>query len=274
MVMVIERNIGRKGMENIKDKMNIKRYHIGKIAISKTNFKKTLEAINEAIIKNNLGYICVTNTRTTYLANQNPSYCKIQNNSLLTVPDGTPLVWLAHNMGFKEVNRVPGPKLMIEILSISEKNKYSHFFYGSTPMVIKRMNERLKSEVPKVEVKGIISPPFQLIENFDIDTLASELNKLKPTFFWCGLGAPKQEKLISLLQPKLKSTICIGVGLAFEHYAGTVFPPPPLISKLKLEWLFRCYQQPLKARRFIIPFFWMVKRLFYNFIFIKIFNKS
>ncbi len=254
--------------------MITQRYNIGKIAISKTNLNNTLEVIEKAILENKPGYICVTNTRTTYLANHNYEYCIIQNNSLLTVPDGIPLVWIANNMNFTEVERVSGPKLMTEILSISKKKEYSHYFFGSTLKVLEKMGTKLKSTYPEVNVKGLVSPPFQPVEHFDIDKLADELNNLKPTFFWCGLGAPKQEILISLLQSRLQFTICIGVGLAFEHFAGTVLPPPQIISELKMEWLFRCFQQPLKSRRFILPFFWMLKVLINNFIIYKLYKNK
>jgi len=180
------------------------RYLIGSIDISKTNLKKTVDAIDEAISKNKPGYICVTNSRTTYLANRDPSYCSIQNNSLLTVPDGVPLVWIAHNLGHKEVGRVSGPDLLNAMLKISVNNGYSHYFYGSTPLTIRRISSDLKMKYPDLEIKGAVSPPFQPLEAFDIEGLAKELNALRPTFFWCGLGAPKQERLIALLQPSSK----------------------------------------------------------------------
>lgn len=254
--------------------MAIPRFYIDKIGISQVNMDVALQYIDKSINDNKLGYICVTNSRTTYIANKDLSYCNIQNNSLLTLPDGTPLVWIAHLRGLKHISRVSGPDLLNKILALSPSKKYSHYFFGSTPTTISLIGENLIKEFQDLEIKGLVSPPFQPLEAFDIDALANEINKLKPTFFWCGLGAPKQEKLIALLQPKLKATISIGVGLAFEYYAGTVKLPPKIISKLHLEWLYRCGQQPIKARRFIIPFFSMLLKLVQNFIFAKHFNRS
>lgn len=254
--------------------MNLPTYQIKKINISATNLPHTINTLEQAIQKNKLGYVCVTNARTVHLANHDEKYCQIQNNSLLTVPDGTPLVWIANMMGYKEVGRVSGPDLLEKILSISKGKGYSHFFYGSTPQTIDQIKEKISEKFPEILIKGAVSPPFQPIESFDIDSLAQEINDLKPSFFWCGLGAPKQEQFISLLQPKLTNTICIGVGLAFEYFAGTVIKPPIIISKLKLEWLFRCIQQPLKARRFIVPFFWMTGILLKYFFNYRILNKT
>lgn len=66
---------------------------------------------------------------------------------------------------------------------------------------------------------------------------------------------------MALLQLHLNHTISLGVGLAFEYFAGTVKRVPYGIEKLGLEWLYRCLQQPIKARRFVIPFFWIVNKI-------------
>ena len=235
----------------------MQRFPINKIHISITNLSSTIAYLNECIKKNVSGYVCVTNARTTYLANHDNSYCNIQNNSLLTVPDGMPLVWIAHNKNNKSVGKVSGKDLMDALFQISIENNYSHYFYGCSENTIHLLRKNLSTKYPGLNIKAAISPPFQPLEDYDIDALANHINDLKPTFFWCGLGAPKQERLMALIQPHLKHTISIGVGLAFEYFAGTVKRVPKKIEQLGLEWLYRCIQQPIKARRFIVTFFWI-----------------
>lgn len=231
---------------------NVQRFYIDKIGISVTSINHTIATLENLIKEKHIGYVCVTEERTTYIANHNKEYCAIQNNSILTVPDGMPLVWIAHNLGYKDVERVSGPDLLSEVLKISREKKYSHYFYGSTSDTVKLIGEKLAKEYPEIEVKGLVSPPFQPIEDFDIAGLALELNTLKPDFFWCGLGAPKQEKLISLLQPKLDSTICIGVGLAFNYLADNVKRAPEWAQKNGLEGFYRLAQQPQRISFFLI----------------------
>ena len=246
--------------------MNSTRFNIQNIAITATNIPHALTVIEQAVTNNKPGYICVTNARTVHLANHNKEYCHIQNNSLLTVPDGIPLVWIAHNLGFKEVGKVSGKDLMDAVFKISEEKGYSHYFFGSAPNTIEQLQKNLRLKYPKLEIRGAISPPFQPLEEFDIDSLAKELNYLKPTFFWCGLGAPKQEQLNALLQLKLDSTICIGVGLAFEYLAGTVKRAPEWMQKSGFEWLYRLIQQPKKIRRAMQPLSWIFTQLVISFL--------
>lgn len=241
----------------------IQRFNIGSFQVSKVNLKSAVEYISQCVENNIYGYICVSNSRSAYQSNHELDYCHIQNESLLTVPDGKPLSWIAHNKGLNDVNQVAGNDLFHEIMRISEKEGYSHYFYGSTPETIKKIQSKFSSDYPNVELKKSFSPPFQPLEKFDIESLANEINGLKPTFFWVGLGAPKQERLMSLLQPKLESTICIGVGLVFDYYAGNVKRAPKFIRKLGFEWLYRDIQNPKYAmkRNFTKPFFWTIKQI-------------
>jgi N-acetylglucosaminyldiphosphoundecaprenol N-acetyl-beta-D-mannosaminyltransferase len=237
--------------------MGPERYFIGNVGISRVNLSTAIEYIEDALTNDGHDYICVTNSRTAYLANRDEAYCAIQNNSQLTVPDGAPLAWIAKNQGLRDVGKVSGMDLMNALFAISGAQDYAHYFYGSTQETIERMVSNLKRQYPGLEIKGAVSPPFQPVEDFDLDALANEVNTLKPTFFWCGLGAPKQERLIALLQPKLDATICVGVGLAFEYFGGTVTRAPLWMQNSGMEWVFRFAQQPQNIRRELAPFTWI-----------------
>lgn len=224
----------------------MERFAIGNFKVSAVNLKAAVDHINQCIASDKYGYICVSNGRVAYQSNHEPDFCEIQNNSLLTLPDGRPLSWIARNLGFKNVGQVAGNELFHALLAESKEKGYSHYFYGSTPDSIEKMKIRVAKEYPEAKIIRAVSPPFQPIENYDIDALAAEINELRPTFFWVGLGAPKQERLMALLQPKLKSTICIGVGLVFEYYAGSVKRAPKWARRMGLEGVVNAIQQPLK----------------------------
>ena len=239
----------------------MQRYFIDKIGISKVDITSAIKYLNLAIANKNYGYVCVTNSRTVYISNHDTEYCKIQNSSLLTVPDGMPLVWIARNNGIHEMSKTSGKDLMDEIFKISVQKGYSHYFYGCSQITIDLLQKNLKTLYPGLDIKAAMSPPFQPLEDYNIEDLAAEVNNLSPTFFWCGLGAPKQERLIALLQPHLQKTISVGVGLAFEYFAGTVKRVPEWMQKNGLEWSYRLAQQPKNIKRAIKPLSWVFFKL-------------
>lgn len=247
------------------------RFFIGDIGISAVNLVSATDFIRRCNRSGSFGYICVTNSRTTYLSNTDEAYCQIQNNSLLSVPDGMPLVWIGKNRGLSQTGRVSGQDLMEAIFEISDANSFSHYFYGCSPETIDLLQTKLLFRYPDLKIKAAVSPPFQPVDAYDIPALAAEINRLKPTFFWCGLGAPKQEILISRLQPHLDKTISIGVGLAFEYLAGTVKRAPVWMQKNGLEWIYRDIQQPKKLLQFTRPFFYILKE---NLISLPLFKKK
>ena len=233
----------------------IKGYAIGSINISSVNMPTTINAIEQKIEKNESAYICVTNVRTSMLSQKDLNYCAIQNNSFLTVPDGKPIIWYARLLGIRNCERVSGVDLLQEILSISAKRGYSHYFYGSTQKIIDKMKTRILKDYPGILLTGLYSPPFRPLTDSEIDNFIEQINMLRPTFLWVGLGAPKQEQFMERVFEHLDGVILVGVGLAFDYIAGTVSRAPVWMQHHGLEWLYRSVQQPLKVRRFFIPFF-------------------
>ena len=88
-------------MNNVYTQDSIPSFYIGKVAISLVTMDKALKLIEEKICEMLPGYICVANVETTVLSQRDGDFCRIQNESLLTVPDGIPLVWYAKIMGEK-----------------------------------------------------------------------------------------------------------------------------------------------------------------------------
>src|SRR5579863_727388 len=65
-------------------------------------------------------------------AQHDPAFKLLLNDSL-TVPDGSPLVWLGRSKGFSLTRRVYGPDLMVDFLRETAGKGYRHFFYGGAP---------------------------------------------------------------------------------------------------------------------------------------------
>lgn len=167
------------------------------------------------------------------------------NNSLLTIPDGMPLVWYGRCLGYEEVQRTCGLDLLVDLLEISGEKNYSHYFIGSTPETLKIMRDEIGQYFPGASILGMDSPPFRPLSEEEVRTMADTVNRLKPSFVWVGMSAPKQEFLIARLLPLVSSnTIFVGVGLAFSYLAGEVKRSPKMLQKLGLEGVWRLAQQP------------------------------
>jgi N-acetylglucosaminyldiphosphoundecaprenol N-acetyl-beta-D-mannosaminyltransferase len=171
----------------------------------------------------------------------------------LVGPDGMSLVRLCRWSGLKETTRVYGPDVMLELCCRSQHAGYKHFFYGATPETLKRLEEALGSRFPNLRVAGSFAPPFRELRPEEEDAIAVMLNEADPDIIWVGLSSPKQDIWIARMRPKLKASLILGVGAAFDFHAGVVRQAPSWIRNAGFEFLFRIAMEPRRLwRRYIV----------------------
>jgi N-acetylglucosaminyldiphosphoundecaprenol N-acetyl-beta-D-mannosaminyltransferase len=224
--------------------MEIKRVNVLGVGISVLNLKTALAAIAEAVRARRKGYICVRDAHGVMLAQKDPAFRRILNNAFLCTPDGMPMVWMGKLHGHREMSRVYGPDLMLEVCAWSEENPCRHFLFGGTPGVAEELRDKLTARFPKLQVVGTYTPPFRPLNAAEEKELSEMVSAAKPDIMWIGLSTPKQEKFMVEFLPKLDVTLMIGVGAAFDFHAGRVRQAPRWMQRSGLEWLFRVACEP------------------------------
>lgn len=188
-------------------------------------------------------YICVANVHTTVTAYDNHDYRSIQNGGLMAIPDGGPLSSIGKKRGYSSINRITGPSFMEEVFKISSQYGFRHFFYGSTPETIQRLNKVLENNYPQLQIAGLYSPAFKPLTEEEDRQIIMSMNDTHPDFIWVGLGAPKQERWMAAHQG-IVNGLMIGVGAGFDYYAGNISRAPEWMQKNNLEWVYRLIQDP------------------------------
>lgn len=231
--------------------MPVQRVNILGVGISVLNLQTTLSAITDAVHERNKGYICVTGVHGVMEAQNDPAFRKILNGAFLCTPDGMPMVWVGRLKGQREMSRVYGPDLMLDVCAASETNGWKHFFYGGAVGVAETLTGKLKARFPKLEVAGTFAPPFRSLNPNEEKQLVEMVHAARPDIFWVGLSTPKQEKFMAELLPKLDVTLMIGVGAAFDFHSGRIKQAPRWMQRSGLEWFFRLCQEPRRlAKRY------------------------
>lgn len=213
------------------------------VNIAVTDMAKTVDMITDNINEWRGRYICVSNVHTTVTASEDDEYKEIQNEAVMALPDGGPLSKFSREQGFANAERVTGPDLMKEILQVSGKHGWRHFFYGSTQETLDMLKEKLDERYPGAVVAGMYSPPFRSLTPQEDADIVEMINEAKPDFVWVGLGAPKQERWMAAHKKRVQA-LMIGVGAAFDYEAGNIKRAPQWMQKCSLEWLYRLFQDP------------------------------
>jgi N-acetylglucosaminyldiphosphoundecaprenol N-acetyl-beta-D-mannosaminyltransferase len=229
----------------------INRVSVLGVGISVLNLKTALAAVADAVQKRRKGYICVTGVHGVMEAQDDAAFKEILNHAFLCTPDGMPMVWAGKLNGHREMNRVYGPDLMLDICAWSETSGCKHFFYGGTEGVANLLAEKLKAKFPKLPVTGTFTPPFRPLNAEEVAALQKQIESVKPDILWVGLSTPKQEKFMAEFLPKLDVTLMIGVGAAFDFHSGRVRQAPRWMQRSGLEWFYRLCSEPRRlAKRY------------------------
>ena len=225
------------------DKSSIPTVNILGVDIAAINMKWLLSFTKKHIKYLSGDYICVSNVHTTVTSYEDASYRNVQNGGIMAIPDGGPLSTVGRKRGAKKMARTTGPSYMGEILKISVEQGWKHYFYGSTQETLDKLKVELEKSYPGLQIVGMYSPPFRPLSAEEDREIVEAIILASPDFLWIGLGAPKQEKWMAAHQGKVKG-LMVGVGAAFDYYAGNIKRAPGWMQKMNLEWLYRLLQDP------------------------------
>jgi N-acetylglucosaminyldiphosphoundecaprenol N-acetyl-beta-D-mannosaminyltransferase len=214
------------------------------VGISVLNLRTALDAIAEAVRTRRKGYICVTGVHGVIEAQTDENFRRILNGAFLCTPDGMPMVWMGRLRGHREMSRVYGPDLMLDVCAWSEKNPCRHFFFGGAAGVADALAQKLKAQFPQLQVAGTFTPPFRPLNAAEEKELQEMIRATKADILWVGLSTPKQEKFMAEFLPKLDVTLMIGVGAAFDFHTGRARQAPRWMQRGGLEWFFRMVTEP------------------------------
>ena len=93
----------------------------------------------------------------------------------------------------------------------------------------------------------------------------SQLQQVNPHLILVATGCPSQDQLIYDIASHGVTSVCIGVGGAFDVWSGTKTRAPKIMCKWGLEWLYRCVQEPFRVARI-----WRaICALLFNMLFVK-----
>ncbi|VAX24667.1 N-acetylmannosaminyltransferase [hydrothermal vent metagenome] len=241
-----------------KDSISFKTVNILGVRIAAINLGKAVTQILKWIESDAKTYICVTGVHGIIESQSDLNLKKIHNLAGMCVPDGMPTVWVGRLSKHKEMGRVYGPDLMLEIISRSVAKGYTHFFYGGREGVPELLKDKLQVRFPELKVVGTYSPPFRPLNENEENELKDKIESLAPDIIWVGLSTPKQEKWMAEHLRQLNTKVMIGVGAAFDFHAGLLEQAPPRIQRAGLEWFYRLCVEPRRLWRryfYIVPTF-------------------
>lgn len=194
-------------------------------------------------------YVSTCPVYTLMLCREQPRALAALQGAAMVAADGMPIVWLQRRRGAPEAERVYGP----DVLEALCETDVRHFFWGGSPEVSAKLVAALRARHPQMQIAGAYAPPMMPVGEAPDQRAIARLNASNAQVVWVGLGSPKQDVWMRLHRPHLRAPLLIGVGAAFDLFAGTRRQAPRWMQRTGLEWLFRLLQEPRRlARRYLV----------------------
>jgi len=213
------------------------------VKVSNICYQSVVDTVKEMIRSKERGYICLTDVSNLIVATGNEELRTAINESRLSLPDGTPLVWFAWLAGCQEIERISGADLLRGLLR--DLDGCRHYLLGDTEQTIAKVIAAAKKLNSKIDISGY-SPPFKEFDPEDNRRILEKIRQANPDIIWVCFGGGKQESWMRQHFSALDQGVMIGVGAAFRFFIGEIVTPPKIFQKMGLQWLFRLTHEFIK----------------------------
>jgi N-acetylglucosaminyldiphosphoundecaprenol N-acetyl-beta-D-mannosaminyltransferase len=200
--------------------------------------------------------IFTPNPEILLYAREHTRYADVLRSADLALPDGTGVAIVQTLRNGRSVRRWPGVEIAAMLLRLAAERGETVAFVGGTREVAERSAARWRA-LPGLKVvtagAGATIGEDGLARPADReDEIVEAIRSASPTIVLVGLGAPKQERWIDRHADDFPSVhIMIGVGGAFDMWAGSKRRAPRAFRTLGLEWLWRLALEPRRLPRIL-----------------------
>jgi N-acetylglucosaminyldiphosphoundecaprenol N-acetyl-beta-D-mannosaminyltransferase len=215
------------------------------VPIALVDYERAMDVMDRMVESGERGYVCAIAVHALMIARHDPETRAALLGASLNVPDGQPLRWALSALGHPLSDRVYGPELMERYCRrAGERSRRVWLCGGRDEAAVTLLARTLERRFPGIQIAGAAAPPHRPLTESELDELGTRINSAHADVVWVGLGAPRQEKWMAKMRPRLDAPVLVGVGAAFDFIPGLKRQAPGWMQRRGLEWLFRLSQEP------------------------------
>lgn len=196
--------------------------------------------------------VAISNVHAVMTARSDHEFATALADADIATTDGMPLAWALRGMGQRGQERVDGYKVHMATIAAGLADQVGHYFYGSTPSTLDKLELKLRLRFEDINITGMYSPPFGPIDDEELEKVLKEIRDSGTRVVWVGLGVPKQEIWMHQVRDRLPGISVVGIGAVFDVVAGNTRNAPEWMQRAGLHWLYRLFSEPRRLwRRYI-----------------------
>ena len=215
--------------------------------------EKTLKLIERRLLSGKRTAIFTPNLEILSSASRDRSLLSLLNSSDISVPDGIGIYLASLVGGSRLPERSTGIDTAEQILRIAEKQNLHVFLLGGKKGVAKKAALALKKRYPRLTVCGTHHGYFDKYKLCkENNSVIRIINQAKADILFVCFGFPLQERWIAENLPSLPSVrLAMGLGGSLDVWSGNIRRAPSWVQSIGLEWLWRAFREPKRAKRLL-----------------------
>jgi N-acetylglucosaminyldiphosphoundecaprenol N-acetyl-beta-D-mannosaminyltransferase len=139
--------------------------------------------------------------------------------------------------------KIVGADLVWDLAGLANQQGKSIYILGGfddTPELVKK---ELQIRFPSLAILGASN------KGPEDQTVLADIKGLCPDMLFVAYGPIRQDVWIANNLESLPVGIAVGLGGTFDYISGKKIPPPQIIRRIGLEWLYRLCTQPSRLKR-------------------------
>lgn len=218
------------------------RYVLG-MRVDATSYEDASQRVVRWAREGRSAYVCLASVHMVMEAYDSSEFRQVVNGARLVTPDGRPLAWALKSLGVKGASQVRGTDLISHVMEQAAREGVPIGLYGGTADTLEMFIRVLRARCPEAKVVCQIAPPFRALTPEEDEAVTQEIVASGARILFVGVGCPKQEKWMSAHMGGIPA-IMLGIGAAFDFYAGRVPQAPRWMQSAGLEWVHRLLIDP------------------------------
>ena len=204
--------------------------------------------------KDGVGLFVTPNIQHIALARKDAEFDAAMKSAQILVADGFPVYRFARLRGLFLPGRVTGREVVEQMFADpAELVGHRGYFVVDSEETARGIEAWAAKNFPGFDLRTHV-PPF----GFDRDVdqclaLVDAINDFGTTLLFMCVGAPKSEVFVHRHGAILGPCWALCVGQSFRLLIGKTTPPPALVVRLNLEWLWRIGLEPRRMLRRYVP---------------------
>lgn len=212
------------------------------VSISNLDRDQLNEKIFLAVEQNRKEMVLNVNVHAMNIASKLDWFKEMLNSAYINFCDGDGVRIGAKLLGINIVEKITYNRWIWEFAELCESNNVSWYLVGSHQSTIEKAVKNLKTKFPSLNIAGFHNG---FLNNFSkTERLIKDIADKQPHILILGMGMPYQESWLKEHSNELNYNVVLTGGAVFEYISGNAKMTPNIYYKLKLEWLYRFFQEP------------------------------